>query len=1245
MSREEKNLCDSLTSQSFDYIPFCDNEKECYTRVNNLFKTDFKIETDNYLYHFKNHLARSWYYYNKAVIEIKKISKECKDENPNKLPGLVNQSKYYLSESFEEIDKALKKSFEIVKKEKEYLKNQEVSLIKEEKIYDDYLLFEQILLEINTNNYKSDSYASFYAKKIDNFRKSTNYLPKNLIEEDSIFIKISDLSTFFPEEIKEIEEKVKIFSFSESFDNIFDYFKNWFFTSESISELKKLPTKELMILYSDVAGEKNSVTENFFELINNYSGNYNMLKSKENALKSELEKSYFLAETELKKSVTHEDIYFLQKELFSENIIINSNIDETFNKIKNERIVFRQQDLKKDLSFGYKFSEIKDLKNSFDFIYSELLKTNIQSSQKIFEKCKIIAQNNLKLKNELIELRPVYDNLIFNSKILEKKSSLDADLCRKVIELKKEYLEGTNSIEILKAKQIDLTKDCFLYLEEIFSKIKLNELEKMFLILKEEEVTSKNLYYFKESCENIRLQVNNEISDQTKIIELEQKYESLLKIKEDFLLLVSFFGSRQKTIIDKVSAEISFFDEHRKNEFFDIISILGKEDGLIKRIDEKINTFEIVLKKEKIDEIIKNITFENKENIIFDEEVNSEVLITITNPFNSINEEISFTAPFEIDLNRKYLIKDYFKGSEKTLIKLKNVPKGKTYLGGNYKTNLDFEINTTVLYTSNKNSIIEKEIIIKNEEIFRKAFFEINTIKNNKIVVSKDGINQEFIEKDKKISFVLNNVSKSSNIKVYFYTNSLISINTSYLKIKNIDEKNQIIEKELLIKNTSGEKLTADLLIDFVNDFSVEEVNIYDEGFINKRINFIDDYILIKNIKFFGLEEKRFLLVSKISNLRNYYENILNNLKENILEISPELYNKINLHIKLDYSSEWVKKSDKLIDEANKMIFENNILIQKEVDLSLLKNDLNEQLNYLTNSISELEELGLLEDSFKLREFISSIEEEIDSDNLDNLTDLLIKLNDLNFNINNSIIKELNKIEEFLNSGNFDNALFYKKEEILEKINNIKNFEDNPLTINQKFLEIKSMFNELKNNIEKIDGETKDEIKYIKNVIEESFKLIILIEKELSFSNEELIDIKFIKPITNSRLNKLKEKLEELENSDLEKNKSEILNIYNELKSAYNKIKTEAIKRYNIAIDNNESENKLLSAKENIDNNNFVSSMFSLSGTNNSPQVNIIGIIPIIVIIVSLIIFSIYNKKKNKIKNLSNSEIEELWNN
>jgi hypothetical protein len=1242
LSREEQNLCESMTSKSFDYIPYCSSEDACFSRLNGLISTDFEIPTNNKIYHLKNDFARSWYFYNKAIKSIEEVNDICDSKNISNLPGEINQSRFYLEEAFEETDSGIKKSLEIISQEVNFLEREDIHLIKEEKIYDSYTSFKQIIAEISEESPKSDSYISFYNEKFEKFKNSSSKIPSNLIEKDSIYLSLLNSKHFLPEEIANIniKNKGKIYSLSDSFDNFFDYFKNWFLREESLGELKKLPTKEIMLLYSDISSEKNSVLENFSKQITTYNNNYIIIKNKRNELYEKINSLQDKA-TKLINENNNEEINFLYNKLFSENISNEINEYELYEENNQKLISFRKNKAMNKFSIGKEINEAKELINNYEYIIKKSKEKSINENQKIKEKCNSISEEILNYENTNFQIKNLFSEMMFYANRTLKNEESKFYFCKKTILLKEYYLTAKKDFELLKAKQIDLTKNCFSYLDKVLLKSNLEELKTLYIELKKEKVTESNLFYFKEACEKLKSQTNKELKNSNYFEEILIDFKQLKSIKADFELLVDFFDSKQKTNLGELNKKIESYEDFIKNDELILENFAGKEKEISIQLNSDIDRFSEILKEEKIDEITKNVAISNNSGVAYlNKEFKSELIVKIDNPFEEIKEEVLITIPLEVDFNNNELIIDYFKGREKTLVKLNKIPNGITNLVGSYKSNINYEIDKKVIFANNKNSVIEYELNILNKEIFSKVFFEIESFKNNKINVFFNGKETDFLENKGKLSFVLEDISNKSNILIHFYTDSLITLKNKKINVKDLDLHTQIIEYELIAKNNYSEKITADLLIDFFKNTLVEEINLYDSEFVNKRINFIDEYILLKNIEFFSGEEKEFLLILKINNSKEYYSRVLEDLSIKLINIDDKLRNDILNHLTYEFSENWIKKSIDLITRANEKIENNLYLENKNKEIELIRNKLKENLKYLEETNDELTKIGLINSSDNLVGIINKNKQLIDSNNYNDLVLVLKNLNDLNFYLEDSIKDELNIIKEDLDE--IDNEeLDFEKEELLKNISNLlnlKNYND----LKENYLKIKDDYANLLLKETEIQNENLEESQKVNNLLIESKGLIEIIRRELDFESLELINIRFIPPITKNRLEQLEEKLNEY-NEELLENKFEILNINNELKNAYSEIKYQAIKKYNQAIDEGINKSTLKKARELIDNNNYVSSMFTLENNNNTPTFDFIGIIPIALILIISIVIVFIKKQKNQEEDKTKNIVEESW--
>ncbi len=166
--QENRNSCLLLSSYSFQEIPECSSQEECFKKVNeSLFvfpENSFSGESFNSLHSFKNNLASSWLYFNKAVKTEKEINSLCSSGNFSALPEKTNELAFLLKKAFDFSDNAALDSFAFIGLEKTFLEENRIELIPEEDLFNDFIALNQNLneLSIPDTEKNSSSYVSSY---------------------------------------------------------------------------------------------------------------------------------------------------------------------------------------------------------------------------------------------------------------------------------------------------------------------------------------------------------------------------------------------------------------------------------------------------------------------------------------------------------------------------------------------------------------------------------------------------------------------------------------------------------------------------------------------------------------------------------------------------------------------------------------------------------------------------------------------------------------------------------------------------------------------------------------------------------------------------------------------------------------------------------------------------------------------------------------------------------------------------
>jgi len=1246
MTRTERTLCYNLTSKSFAYIPICETENSCYEKVSEMFNTELGYEQEIEMYKLKNSLARSWFFYNKAVKEIKKAPNYCLTGEGGELTNTISQTSQYLDYSFIELDSAVKKSFEIVINEETILNNQEIDLVKEEELFDSLIELRQISSEIENGSTNSGTYYSYYLERVKEF--NTLGIRKGfskLVEEDSTTLKLAKIlgkEVYTGFDIKEI----KIPLIGLNYNNIQNTMENILFKEQNLKELEKFPIYEFTKLYSSVGGTDNSAIKRFSDLINKISKNK---KKTENNLSNnwkniEIEKKKL---NELKNNLKLINKYkIIQEELLPQKISGETPIEEIIVKIENEYINLKKEKNSSNISLGKELSITKNIYENLVIINNKIDFGNNSEIKKMSDACESKANKIISTPLEITNFENIYLDLIFYSKkVISTNNEEKLNYCVEMIKINNEYNLGLTDYEKFKSQKTIEIKECFDYLEKLFNQIKLPTLEIYFENLKKEKVTNENLNYFNNSCKSIKNQAENEIKSDGEIKKLieEQKVseklkEKINKLKEHLIENIEELENKSKVF------DIYFIQEN-------LLELYLIKSELLKKIIKNNNELENLIEKKAINYLKNNYQLINLSNEIptINNDNNSTTRLIILNPFWEIN------TPFNIEINQILTPKNTTScittqaQEEKTIILFNCLFFGKNYIDFYSKIKVETIEKEKIIYATNEKSLIQKSIKLVTENIFPKLLIITNkkSEKNNIIVDGKE-INY-FFEEDK-LKFYVENAKNTTNINVYSYLSNLITLQSTIISEKEIGTNKEINYKIILKNNYENDLIATIILPIYVNNY-VNEIKVYDDEKVQKKNEIIENKIVLKNINFFGKEEKEYQIKIVIVNKTEYYFKILENLM-NELNINGET--KISEEIKKMLENIEEIEEKKIIDIIKSAENELNKIkdnLDEEININLIKDNLIEEIKNYEEKLTDLEKYGLIEEKELLLKRINLVKTLLNSTKKSDILKGISILQNETLSISEEIKKEADKLEKIIKESvgkdhtliELSQSFFNKKEEFdqWKEIDIVKSKEI--------FLELKELYKKYFEDKNKIDN-SKNSLRKnekIEDMLNECKEYFNFLEKELSIEESELIIAKFIQPITISRLKKLKLNLTEIENNIFTiESEEELFEIRGELKSAVDSIKKQTINLFNKSIDEKLDETKLQTAKKYIDTNNYVLAFLSLKNSSKKEETfQFLGLIPIgVIAILALVLKKILRKKENE-ENKNKKIVLEEWEN
>jgi len=622
---EYKNQCLSLTSYSFQGIPKCSSQEDCFNEVEKQlfdFPQDFSFDSTDKLNSYKNNLASSWLYFNKSLVLVKEINQLCQNNNFSVLPKKTNELAFSLEKAFDFTDKANLDSFSFLLLEKDFLDKEEIELIPEENLFDDFILLNLNLNELSTPeiNKNSGSYVSRYftaSKKFNEFSSKIGFYSLYLNEFTS-----TDLIGFYQKDALNLIKSNKFYVplLKKTFSSVLGFLFDFDDLERSMKILGSMPSNELFFLFGDFSSPKNSVASEFSLLVSKISENKINLAEKNKKLSAEIESNISSISAELDElafsSLTNFDsnaLGFLFEELESNTISQKENsiyevedfVFESKEKLFSESAELKslnEKDYFNEISLGEKTSLLKEINSSILSLGEDV---DFYSND-LFDELIILCDSKLELiKDDLTKTdfseKPWEINSIA-SKIAVKTSSFEQVskeekllYCKEVISLNKTLslaLQDETKFFLESEKSLD---SCFDSLERIFYSKNLGVFVDSFYSLKSLKELNLPDSYVSDSCLDLKERIIQYLySNDKEIIEVNSLFfdskEFLLKLSVLSKLYSDYFSS--KKIID-FTEEFNKISLHFVSDklSFDFLENSSDELAELKKLNSELNSF------------------------------------------------------------------------------------------------------------------------------------------------------------------------------------------------------------------------------------------------------------------------------------------------------------------------------------------------------------------------------------------------------------------------------------------------------------------------------------------------------------------------------------------------------------------------------------------------------------------------------------------------------------------------------
>ncbi len=985
-SIDDRLLCLDISSFSEPEIPRCESQQECLLEVQKAFgesSGEFPSLIENNLSELKNRVALSWLYFNRALKNLQEINKACLSMTGlEALDTKANELNHNLVKAFDESDKAHQLAFSILFLQKSFLEQQKVELIKEEPLFENFILIENNLNELNEGNaFDSDSFAFRYflnSTSFLDFSKKVGFEQKTIVQTT-----VFDIVNGFDDKILlHVPKKPFVIPVAAgALEALIQYVSSTFTLDQTVELLKSNPSFELFNGLNRFVGTKNSSIQKFFELNSSLSQKTKTLQGENNQKSRQIESelqgiSQKISEIDEELLSGFDQNFLAKMAQISEQ---TSSIQETgfeisdFSNLKEdakaELVSIRQefndlsaQDFFGKISIGEKTFKLKELLQKSESLNHRIDFGTTDALDGLIDSCeKQIASIEAKLKEKDFD---GFDERIFflSQKILGKVTSFKNTIekkgrllfCKEIsndFELFSKAIDDFDEFELLEKNNLNA---CIIEVKTVFDfgGQKFSDLSALYsrlLAAKEIKDTSSVLLL----CQNLRekamlsfeeMQQVKDISSNHAVSKmLFEKLQLLQKTNPDLVVDDSFFGLQKKFELE--------------NSFFNGQKLLTKALPNLTQLQE--SSFKLSAEL--------NSTFAR----FFSKYLQKNSLLTTFGPdavqANSLtkarmvvvikNDLTDFNGPIQLEFaannlsglvlsNASSNVKNASLQSEKVVVELNSAPAG-VFSVEFFSENVlakTTENTKTILLVANK-ALLEKDITVNSKAVISVLAIKSDLVENTKVVPSTITVlfrqkPLEFVFDGKKVSFNAKDVFDGEKINIFYEIENPLEIKTTLLEQSFSDENAVEYVYSLTVKNNTtiefnNAKISFPLPSDEKNFSKIEAFNQH-----GKRVTF--EKTILKNIsinveQLFPAQQQEFLLKVQTNNYSDYWQEQLSSLEKKISFLS--LSNNKTLREKANLFSEEIEKIKNSSDLKNNKTVEQIVLLSEKVQKSVLENN------------------------------------------------------------------------------------------------------------------------------------------------------------------------------------------------------------------------------------------------------------------------------------------------------------------
>lgn len=952
--------CIDLTSQAFARVPECDSQEECFEELEErLFgfpeqELDFGVRQE--LFKYKNHVARSWLYYNRALKRVNEIRSICLSRKDFKrLSMLTNELNHFLLMAFDEADKANLQSFSILFLEASELEREDVSKIREEQLFDVFIKINNNLNLLSQQDFSGSdhSYYARFLKKVKEFNELSqakgfySIALRQFGPQDFVFPFSNVLGKGF---VKRYRDKVFFLPFlGEAFSSFVSFLSGSHDLFESLELIRRSPTFEFLNIYSDLLGEKDSVLAEFSSLVKGDCLSRRFLELEDSELEKQISEKISLAREKINRipfkefSFLDENFYFslysllIEKAPFSYQEFDFESVREGWQKSMNalESIEFSFHSVLSDwrigrLSLGERTSRLKSLSYSLDELIESLDYIEGELLARIVEKCDeripfIESQLEEVSKSQSQEWF-FYSRALLEEKLQEFKKS---KALNKKIHYCYDWLEGFGELKLaLSNKELEEKR----VRQEIGECLDALDLFLPFLKDSDSEL-SKSIGAFKQSlsfegiasdtssaCDSLLSMAEKSIRREKGVALIEQKFHESLALLEKLKLLFEksplFVKRSSIASFEKEASELSAFF---KQERIDLVRALDSIPSIKWRASELKRKLEEGIEKHLSSYLSERVRVQSipVSGAVLGVEFEDTKRIEFFNPFFSWGNALSVSFPFKNEFDGVQLksnnISDFSVRNSTAIVQFSRLPEGKSFIEIFSSAIVSFSEKEKLVQLNVESAEIEKRIQFdsKNTVSRLKAEIPLNTCDLN-----VSGLRAFFKShsvpvflKDNKAVIFLENLEPKSELFLYYVLLEPLSIEKKLLRTKEIDENRAEKEFSLSVSNKLSfpARNTAIMLAFPFQEENIEKIELFDSTGTKRNLSLLPNKLRFKIELLLPGQRKEFMLRLRVRDESAFTQSLLGQARQ-------------KLQFLLNFQNESVRKESKrLLKELEKI--------------------------------------------------------------------------------------------------------------------------------------------------------------------------------------------------------------------------------------------------------------------------------------------------------------------------------------